>query len=1143
MLRKLKHSSQSSTGSEPASNPKKTTPTPTPTPTELSVSDFFDLSKPWVLVPNGSFRGFFDFVPANLRLGPWSPVATVSIIAVLYLVIMEGIKMNQAGGILRFFVEESITSSNEQQHDYQAFNREWYLTLAGFLWMLFVCWDVVFNSTLGSGAWVAFTLWSWTIVTVRFGLGVLAPFAEVARLPLDVLRFPALLSATITFFLWNFVLLPVIVFFIKDKEKRSNFLSYMTTFRLTQLHVFNIFFAAANGVFSGPKRQLHMGDAAAAAVLMVVYILWYYCFLDRIGVHLYPIFSPRTPFAVGFYALLFGSAKLTWIPIFDSFDFETEKISPDDFEQQQQNIQIYRRNPKLVKQQAHLVQYSMGIRGPERIPGNPEPGNNRISDDKQIPINKMAEINNNHKVRPAILPAIPISMKESSKSSFGREARDQHRQKLAKSIENLSVFDLFNPSKPWVLVPNGSLMGVFDFVPAYLRQGPWSPVAVFSIGTILYALGSEALKMQRNGGMLGYFESSVDHDDEYYTAFDKEWLFTLVCFCWTVYICWYTYANGPNGKAAWATFTLWSWTILTIRHAYMLWYYLVMDRIGDLRAENNNNTNTPVGNNHNNNMSAYFMFTVIVVCIPMFLFGVNTGVLNAPESVIFPSHSVLAWSVAVSAFCVGGFCGANVSGRCSDYYGRRACLIFILLGNFVFGILHSVAPNMTVLSIARLGVGIAGGASTVLTPMMLAEIAPPAIRGTIGTLTQLSCVLGILASILWALPFCTLDKWRTIFIPIPIISLIGLLASPFCLPESPKWLLLKYYETRGQEARDTMLSFRSVSNPSDEEEVEMEVLLLLGEQGRPTPATALVASGDPSQPQSGGEIPTFSYMSTSSMDSDDGNSESLASAEEGDEEMAQDTSFRSYASDPRNRIPLASAILFPVAQQLSGINAVFYYSTSFFEGVIPNPQTGTIIAFSVNVLATLVALSLMDRLGRKTLLSCSAGGMFVCCVLLTFSLLGTLPGYVTVVAVMLYLTFFEIGLGCIPFFLASEMIAPAHLGTVQSISMSSNWFSNFCVGILFPYMDRSLGAYSFVPFAVVLLATLLYSILVLPETRGKTLQQVMQELDGSRQQQHTIVATTTLEEDEAAAAAAAEGERPVASSRQRSSLEAETALV
>ena len=137
----------------------------------------------------------------------------------------------------------------------------------------------------------------------------------------------------------------------------------------------------------------------------------------------------------------------------------------------------------------------------------------------------------------------------------------------------------------------------------------------------------------------------------------------------------------------------------------------------------------------------------------------------------------------------------------------------------------------------------------------------------------------------------------------------------------------------------------------------------------------------------------------------------------------------------------------------------------------------------------------MDRLGRKTLLSLSTGGMFLCCILLTIALEGSLPGMMTVVGVMLYICFFELGLGCIPFFLASEMIEPEFSGRVQSISMSCNWFSNFCVGMLFPYMDKYFGPFSFVPFAVVLLGTVLYASFVLPETRGKTPGQVMQDLE------------------------------------------------
>lgn len=289
----LNASSEKSGGSKPSKEKNAKTAG------ELSVNDFFDFSKPWILVPDGSFHGYFDFVPAQLRNGPWSAIATLSILTILYMLSAEGIEMMENGGFLQYF-------ESSRGYDYEAFNIEWYLTLACFSWMVFVCWHVLTYSAIGAGAWVTFTLWSWTLVTIRHGLCVLAPFFPSATLPLDVLRFPALLSATLTFFLWNFVLLPIILFFIKDREKRSKFLGYMTNFRLTQLHVFNIFFAAANGVFVGPKRALHQGDVAAAAVLLVAYMIWYYCVMDRIGVHLYPIFSPRTPFVIGSYTLLFG---------------------------------------------------------------------------------------------------------------------------------------------------------------------------------------------------------------------------------------------------------------------------------------------------------------------------------------------------------------------------------------------------------------------------------------------------------------------------------------------------------------------------------------------------------------------------------------------------------------------------------------------------------------------------------------------------------------------------------------------------------------------------------------------------------------------------------------------------------------------
>ena len=436
---------------------------------------------------------------------------------------------------------------------------------------------------------------------------------------------------------------------------------------------------------------------------------------------------------------------------------------------------------------------------------------------------------------------------------------------------------------------------------------------------------------------------------------------------------------------------------------------------------------------------------------------------------MFPHHSTGVWSLAVSGFCVGGFVGSATAGRVADDHGRKIGIAVVLGLNLVFGLVTLIAPNMGVLIVARIGVGIAGGAATVLTPLYLSEIAPTEIKGSIGTLTQLSCVLGILGSVVYALPFCTEELWRWIFVPLPVTSLVGIVVGHYWLPESPKWLLLHHYETRGDDARTIIRQFRNLQqSEQDEEAVEMEVLLMTNHGSSNSAATTQ------EQPQEDTTTNTTPATSSSS-------------------------SFKDYVQDPANRIPLVSAIFFPVAQQLSGINAVFYYSTLFFDGVLANPIHGTILAFAVNVVATLVACACMDRLGRKTLLSISAGGMAVCCIFLTIALEGTLlPPIVTVVCVLVYISFFELGLGCIPFFLASELIEPQFLGRIQSVSMASNWGSNFCVGLLFPYMDKFLGAYSFVPFGIVLVGTLWYAVWILPETRGKSLEMVLEELRANR---------------------------------------------
>ena len=284
---------------------------------QFSIFDFIDPSKPWVLVENGSLVGFFDWVPSKFRVGPWSLVAKLYMAAIIYMLALGTsyvyIHTPSKGWMQEF---------NQLNEPYTAFTASWIYNLSVFVWMIYVAYSIMFSSPMAVAAWITYTVQSWTIITLRHGLSVFAPFFPSLTLVSEILRFPSLISASVTFFVWNFLLAPVIlIFLVKDGEQRKRFLAYFTNFRLTQLHVFNIFFAVINGVYAKPIRPLHLGDLCIGGLLMVGYMFWYYFVLDRFGVHLYPIFSPRTPYVVFAWSLVimaYAGGFLIWQAILEA---------------------------------------------------------------------------------------------------------------------------------------------------------------------------------------------------------------------------------------------------------------------------------------------------------------------------------------------------------------------------------------------------------------------------------------------------------------------------------------------------------------------------------------------------------------------------------------------------------------------------------------------------------------------------------------------------------------------------------------------------------------------------------------------------------------------------------------------------------
>eukprot|EP00804_Cyclotella_cryptica_P030671 CCRYP_009109-RA/>CCRYP_009109-RA protein AED:0.06 eAED:0.06 QI:543/1/1/1/0.5/0.33/3/284/194 len=182
----------------------------------------------------------------------------------------------------------------------------------------------------GPGVIVTYTIQSWIMLTTRHGLSALAPFLPRQHILLwfnEMLRFPALATASITFFYWNLLIAPVIYYNLGTKEKKRLFLKFNFNFRMVQVHFFNIIFAVLNTIVTS-SRKFEFLDLWCALAGAIGYALLYLLVLDRFGVHLYPIFSPRTFWSVLSWSALVGTYFLAYhvwneaissrSPLFDS---------------------------------------------------------------------------------------------------------------------------------------------------------------------------------------------------------------------------------------------------------------------------------------------------------------------------------------------------------------------------------------------------------------------------------------------------------------------------------------------------------------------------------------------------------------------------------------------------------------------------------------------------------------------------------------------------------------------------------------------------------------------------------------------------------------------------------------------------------
>ncbi|XP_022617106.1 solute carrier family 2, facilitated glucose transporter member 1-like [Seriola dumerili] len=438
-------------------------------------------------------------------------------------------------------------------------------------------------------------------------------------------------------------------------------------------------------------------------------------------------------------------------------------------------------------------------------------------------------------------------------------------------------------------------------------------------------------------------------------------------------------------------------------------------------------------------------------------FGYNTGVINAPQKIIeafindtwsqryeepITKNSLTAiWSISVSIFSVGGIIGSFSVGLFVNSLGRKNSMLMANILSFIAAALmgfSKMGSSWEMLIIGRFVVGLYSGLSTGFVPMYVGEVSPTSLRGALGTLHQLGIVVGILIAQVFGIESIMGNEslWPLLLGFIFIPAVIQCVLLPLC-PESPRFLLINKNEEN--KAKTVLKKLRGTTDVSaDMQEMKEESRQMMREKK---------------------------------------------------------VTIIELIQSPLYRQPLIVAIILQLSQQLSGINAIFYYSTKIFaKAGVQQPIYATIGAGVVNTAFTVVSLFVVERAGRRSLHLLGLLGMAGSAILMTIAsaLLEKLKwmSYLSIVAIFAFVAFFEIGPGPIPWFIVAELFSQGPRPSAIALAGLSNWTANFIVGMSFQYIEEICGPYVFVIFTVLLLIFFVFTYFKVPETKGRTFDEI-----------------------------------------------------
>jgi SP family galactose:H+ symporter-like MFS transporter len=418
------------------------------------------------------------------------------------------------------------------------------------------------------------------------------------------------------------------------------------------------------------------------------------------------------------------------------------------------------------------------------------------------------------------------------------------------------------------------------------------------------------------------------------------------------------------------------------------------------------------------------------------LFGYDTGVISG--AILFVkqdfSLSAITEGFVVSAVLLGAIGGAIFGGTLADRFGRRKIIILAAVIFALGGIGTALAMNIAWLILGRIIVGMAIGVASFAAPLYISEVSPAPIRGKLVSLNQLAITIGIVVSYLIGYALSGSRNWRMMFglAAVPSTLLgIGMLV----MPESPRWLVSHDLLNKATRVLRKIRASTAVGN----------------------------------------ELADIQH------------------------DLAQQSGSWAELFSPLVKPALLIGIGLAVFQQITGINTIIYYAPTIFQFAGVESSSAAILATvgvgAVNMIITILAMYLLDRVGRKPLLMIGLTGMILSLVVLGAVFMApdfvSMHSWIVISGLMLFVASFAIGLGPVFWLLISEIYPLKIRGMAMGIASVANWGANLIVALTFLSLAQAIGkSGTFWLYGIISIGSLFFVHFLVPETKGHSLEAI-----------------------------------------------------